>query len=77
MKVYGASILKGLMYTLKTFVGTYVEDFKGGSKSFEEHGLRSATEGAVTGFAISGAGLILTAGFTLRGARAGPVFEGR
>lgn len=48
MKVYGASILKGLMYTLKTFVGTYVEDFKGGSKSFEEHGLRSATEGAVT-----------------------------
>ena len=48
MRVYGASLLKGLMYTLKTFVGTYVEDFKGGSKSFEDHGLRSSTEGAVT-----------------------------
>ncbi len=48
MRVYGASLLKGLMYTLKTFVGTYVEDFKGGSKTFEDHGLRSATEGAVT-----------------------------
>jgi NADH-quinone oxidoreductase subunit I len=48
MRVYGSSILKGLMYTLKTFVGTYVEDFKGGSKTFEEHGLRSVTEGAVT-----------------------------
>ena len=29
MKVYGASLLKGLMYTLKTFVGTYMEDIKG------------------------------------------------
>ena len=48
MKVYGASLLKGLMYTLKTFVGTYVEDFKGTKDNYTEHGLRSATEGAVT-----------------------------
>lgn len=48
MKVYGASLLKGLMYTLKTFVGTYMEDIKGTKNDYVEHGLRSPTEGAVT-----------------------------
>lgn len=51
MKVYGASVVKGLLYTLKTFVSTYVEDFRrmGGKDSGEaEHGLRSYVEGVVT-----------------------------
>ncbi len=50
MKVYGASLLKGLGYTLKTFVNTYVEDFKRmrGQGTDGEHGMRTATEGAVT-----------------------------
>jgi NADH-quinone oxidoreductase subunit I len=49
MKVYGTSVLKGLLYTLKTFVETYVEDFKRLSgKGQPEHGLRSYSEGVVT-----------------------------
>ncbi len=48
MKVYGASIVKGMLYTLKTFVGTYVEDFKRKGSQETEHGLRSQTEGVVT-----------------------------
>jgi NADH-quinone oxidoreductase subunit I len=38
MKLYGASVVKGLLYTLKTFVNTYIEDFKrmgGKGTSFE------------------------------------------
>ena len=38
MKLYGASVVKGLLYTLKTFVNTYIEDFKrlsGKATSFE------------------------------------------
>lgn len=47
MKVYGSSVLKGLLYTLKTFVSTYVEDFrrKGASGSGP---LRSPADGIVT-----------------------------
>lgn len=49
MKIYGTSVLKGLLYTLKTFVDTYVEDFKRLSgKGQPENGLRSYSEGAVT-----------------------------
>lgn len=51
MKVYGASVVKGLLYTLKTFVSTYVEDFKRMSGAQEaEHGLRTAYDqtGVVT-----------------------------
>lgn len=49
MKIYGTSVLKGLLYTLKTFVDTYVEDFKRLSgKGQPENGLRSYSEGVVT-----------------------------
>ncbi|PIQ25683.1 hypothetical protein COW36_10025 [bacterium (Candidatus Blackallbacteria) CG17_big_fil_post_rev_8_21_14_2_50_48_46] len=49
MKVYGTSVLKGLLYTLKTFVETYIEDFKRLSgKGQPENGLRSFSEGVVT-----------------------------
>ena len=51
MKVYGTSVVKGLLYTLKTFVETYIEDFKrlgGQTKDHEQHGLRSFEEGVVT-----------------------------
>lgn len=49
MKIYGTSVLKGLLYTLKTFVDTYVEDFKRMSgKGQPENGLRSYSEGVVT-----------------------------
>lgn len=51
MKVYGASVVKGMLYTLKTFFETYIEDFKrlGGKDSdYAEHGLRSQEEGVVT-----------------------------
>ncbi|MGV3525789.1 MAG: 4Fe-4S binding protein [Candidatus Sericytochromatia bacterium] len=53
MKVYGSSVLKGLLYTLKTFFGTYAEDFrrmgnKGGTSVEDSHGLRSHVEGVVT-----------------------------
>lgn len=48
MKVYGASVIKGLLYTLKVFVGTYVEDFKRKGSTETEHGMRSQTEGIVT-----------------------------
>ncbi|MEZ0374118.1 MAG: 4Fe-4S binding protein, partial [Candidatus Sericytochromatia bacterium] len=51
MRVYGASVIKGMLYTLKTFFETYIEDFKrlGGKDSeYKEHGLRSFEEGVVT-----------------------------
>lgn len=51
MKLYGTSVLKGLMYTFKTFVNTYIEDFRrlsGKNGQEEEHGLRSYSEGVVT-----------------------------
>jgi NADH-quinone oxidoreductase subunit I len=49
MKVYGTSVLKGLLYTLKTFIETYVEDFRRLSgKGQPENGLRSYSEGVVT-----------------------------
>lgn len=49
MKIYGTSVLKGLLYTLKTFVDTYVEDFKRlTGKGQPENGLRSYSEGVVT-----------------------------
>lgn len=49
MKVYGTSVLKGLLYTLKTFVETYIEDFKRlPGKGEPENGLRSYCEGIVT-----------------------------
>ncbi|MBF2052041.1 MAG: 4Fe-4S binding protein [Candidatus Sericytochromatia bacterium] len=47
MKVYGSSVLKGLLYTLKTFVSTYVEDFR--RKGASSNGLlRSHADGVVT-----------------------------
>lgn len=51
MKVYGASVVKGMLYTLKTFFETYIEDFKrmgGKDGEYAEHGLRSQEEGIVT-----------------------------
>lgn len=51
MRVYGASVIKGMLYTLKTFFETYIEDFKrlgGNQGEHESHGLRSFEEGVVT-----------------------------
>ena len=35
MRVYGSSVIKGMLYTLKHFLNTYVEDFKRMTKSAE------------------------------------------
>lgn len=50
MKIYGTSVLNGLLYTLKNFVSSYVEDFRrmNGKNNTPVHGLRSASEGVVT-----------------------------